>query len=557
MLSLGMVLLVVLSSGALPEADFTNELKKYRPRRNYTSCSYINVDLLSTRDVANSLIQENLCAGLVTGDVFNSTGYSPKTEAAFIFVEQISTIQETIRQVRNYSFWSARSDNHLIICKPLNDSDLLRDLLRGVWKSHIINFVVVFVCNSLQIVSYDPFKAQDVVNLTGVLDHFPDKLTNLHGHQLRVSLFDDFPLTMKRANRWSGKEYTLLATVAEMLNATVKIVEPPENSNYYGAYDDIMTDKADFCFVSHFQLGNIYQDAEFTYPHEMNGVALLMPVTHHTSKFLLVFHPTIWLLFVVVIVSISTMSLLRDRHSFPEMVLYTATCLLGYSFPRFDRKSFLVRSQIIIFIGGAIIIRTAFQSVLTSSFIKSTPVDQINSIAQLQKSSIKIFMSKPLGAIVPQEYNLHERFVYITREERIAMLYENLNTTGGYGMTLTYAQRYVEILKNRGKSTPFYVMKEILVPGYNTFIFQRHSPYIDKISECLLREKQYMLAARRRLAIKNWENDFEGGDQVVLRFQHLQRVFYTLACGLAASFLVFLTELTFYKFHYIFLIVYK
>jgi hypothetical protein len=134
-------------------------------------------------------------------------------------------------------------------------------------------------------------------------------------------------------------------------------------------------------------------------------------------------------------------------------------------------------------------------------------------------------------------------------------LYENLNTTGGYGMTLTYAQRYVEILKDRGRTTRFYVMEEILVPGYNTFIFQRHSPYLDKINECLLREKQYMLAAKRRLKIKS--RKFEGGDQEVLQFQHLQRVFYTLACGLAASFLVFLTELTFHKFHYIFLIVYK
>ncbi|RZB38662.1 hypothetical protein BDFB_011882, partial [Asbolus verrucosus] len=195
-------------------------------------------------------------------------------------------------------------------------------------------------------------------------------------------------------------EIELLKVVTSMMNATFRIVEPPERTNYDGAYDDIGKDKADFCFISHFQLGMIYPDAEFTYPHEKNSVALLMPTDKSNSNTLSMVYPIIWILLVVLIVIISIISMLADvrqKQSFLEIFLEIFFCLLGYSDVHLNKKRFIIKFQIITFILGSIIFRTAFYSSLISYFVRSDPIDQINTIVNLQESDIKIYISIPLG----------------------------------------------------------------------------------------------------------------------------------------------------------------
>jgi hypothetical protein len=73
-----------------------------------------------------------------------------------------------------------------------------------------------------------------MINVTRTPHHFPDKLKNLNGYQLRVSFFDDFPLTQKKNGEWTGRDYTLVKTVTSMMNATFRLVEPPPTTNYMG-----------------------------------------------------------------------------------------------------------------------------------------------------------------------------------------------------------------------------------------------------------------------------------------------------------------------------------
>jgi hypothetical protein len=282
---------IIASCHTFVELDFMKDkLREYRFGENYTSCSYINVNSPESRDISGWFIRENVCPSVVAGDFFNASGYLPKAEAAFIFVETYARIGEIIRKMQNYSFWSGRAQNHFVICKPMKDTNFLRDVLENIWKHNILNFVVIFVQNTLQVFSYDPFK-KEMINMTSTPHHFPDKLKNLNGYQLRVSFFNDFPLTQKTNGEWTGRDYTLLKTVTSMVNATFTIVEPPPGTNYNGAYEDMQSDKADFCFISHFYKEKIDKELECSYPHEKNGISLLMPVMHRKKTLFLVFQP--------------------------------------------------------------------------------------------------------------------------------------------------------------------------------------------------------------------------------------------------------------------------
>jgi hypothetical protein len=539
---------IIASCHTFVELDFMKDkLREYRFGENYTSCSYINVNSPESRDISGWFIRENVCPSVVAGDFFNASGYLPKAEAAFIFVETYARIGEIIRKMQNYSFWSGRAQNHFVICKPMKDTNFLRDVLENIWKHNILNFVVIFVQNTLQVFSYDPFK-KEMINMTSTPHHFPDKLKNLNGYQLRVSFFNDFPLTQKTNGEWTGRDYTLLKTVTSMVNATFTIVEPPPGTNYNGAYEDMQSDKADFCFISHFYKEKIDKELECSYPHEKNGISLLMPVMHRKKTLFLVFQPFTWLLLVTGKIIISLTILLTDKNqqkSLSESVLYVFSCFLGYAFPRFHSKRFIIKFQIIIFVVGSIILRTAFQCFLISYFIKSSPAQQINTITQLQNSDVKIYMSQLLAPFVPEYYDLRKRFIYVTREERMVMLHDKLNTSGAYGMIWTHTNEYVKILNKGQRNILFYGMKEVLVPQYNSYIFKKHSPFLGKFSECLLRERQYMLAKSSDFGTRFKKSSLEEDEEVVLKLQHLQHIFLVLVFGLAASILMFVVELIF------------
>ncbi|KAJ3635898.1 hypothetical protein MTP99_008768 [Tenebrio molitor] len=540
---------IIASCHTFVELDFMKDkLREYRFGENYTSCSYINVNSPESRDISGWFIRENVCPSVVAGDFFNASGYLPKAEAAFIFVETYARIGEIIRKMQNYSFWSGRAQNHFVICKPMKDTNFLRDVLENIWKHNILNFVVIFVQNTLQVFSYDPFK-KEMINMTSTPHHFPDKLKNLNGYQLRVSFFNDFPLTQKTNGEWTGRDYTLLKTVTSMMNATFRLVEPPPTTNYMGAYKDMQSGKSDFCFISHFYKEKIDKELECSYPHEKNGISLLMPVMHRKKTLFLVFQPFTWLLLVTGKIIISLTILLTDKNqqkSLSESVLYVFSCFLGYAFPRFHSKRFIIKFQIIIFVVGSIILRTAFQCFLISCFIKSSPVHQINTITQLQNSDVKIYMSQLLAPFVPEYYDLRKRFIYVTREERMVMLHDKLNTSGAYGMIWTHTNEYVKILNKGQRNILFYGMKEVLVPQYNSYIFKKHSPFLGKFSECLLRERQYMLAKSSDFGTRFKKSSLEEDEEVVLKLQHLQHIFLVLVFGLAASILMFVVELIFF-----------
>ncbi|KAJ3663162.1 hypothetical protein Zmor_007468 [Zophobas morio] len=538
------------------EDQFKKYIVNYQRFKNDSSCSYTNVNSEDTQDVSNLFIKHNQCASVVVGDNFTASGYIPKLQATFIFLKTVQEIVTQIGKLRKHKFWNSRKENHFVICRRVNDIKFLPGLMQTIWKQHILNFVVVLVWKRLEIFSYNPFK-EEVINVTSHkfwhLHLFPDKLSNLYGYQLRVSLFSYFPLITKENGEWMGEDYIRLQLVTSMINATFKIIEPPENTFFGGAYNDVMNDVTDFCFISHYYMHYLYQGAEYTYTHQPDQIIAVVPFQHqtlfHSYTIFSIFNITVWVssisMITILVIFTTIINLLKTKVVQINCLEYFSACLGNY-LPSFDTKPFTIKIVLLIFILTCIIIRTAFQCFLISTFLTPKPDDKITTISEFRKSNLNIYTSAFLANMILFNENLGARVFNMSGPERTKRLY-SLDTSASYIITLTLANKFMATVKSKYARPPFYILEEALVPGMDMYFFQRHSPYLEKFDECLLRQKQYALSEIRIHSGSSLKENISRSENshIALRMEHLQSVFHIFEIGLGLSVIVFMCEILF------------
>ncbi|KAJ3663157.1 hypothetical protein Zmor_007463 [Zophobas morio] len=498
-------------------------------------------------DVLTIFLKENNCPSIIVDENFIETDDEViKSKDSFIFINNITGVDESIDQIRGYTFWSSRSHNHFIICSSVDNTNFLPNLLQTIWENRIVNFVVVFVFDFLQIFSFNPFK-NEMLNLTRRRrNFFPNKVKNLYGHQLRVSLWADWPLTVHENGEWSGDDYEMLQLVMEMVNATLAIVEPPSILNYAGLIKDVQTNNSDFCFTTFFlrQKNETPSNIECSYPHEKNEFVVLIPYdSNHIKKttVMSIFYPSVWATFTVLLILtalVSSFSQQSIRH-FIKFFLYSFGVVIGSVFPFLQKRNLSLKVNVIVFIWNCIVFRTAFQSFLISTSMTPSSYVHIKTIPELRDSQIQIRATRTMINLIPRDYNLQEQIVPIDLNKRQAQL-KARETSAAFLINSFKAEKLIVYWKNLKSASPFYMMQQALLPGSGTFIFQKHSPYLDTINECLQFQKQFGLSKEKTGHDKTRKTE---GGVVPLSLKHLQFIFSVLVWGLVVAFFVFLGEI--------------
>jgi hypothetical protein len=547
----------------LPSENFTEQqLRHYftnyksHTQKIHSFCLYINVN--AHRDISDWFIKHNSCSSVLPGNLSEVPDLFPQTDATFIFLRTYLDVSRVIAQLREYRFWNPSGENHFILCEPFTNADILPELLRLIWKQHIINFVFVVVSGGLEIYSYDGFR-KGITNLSerpGCFDNlFSDELGDLEGYQLRVSLFEQVPLIMKYDGEWYGEDYRMLELVTSAMNASFRIVEPHNNQTYVGSYKNLINDDADFCFNSFFMAPDLFRSTvDYTYPHSYNKFVVLMPVTpqdykEKTHNILSIFAPSVWALIIVLVVTTAitvTAAINWNWFALPEYLLYSLSSLLGYAFFGLNTKPFCVKFQLITFILGSLILRTGFNCFLMSGFMSPYKSDKITTIEELKRSKIGVYMAEDMTPDIPEEFNLHGSFIDVTREELFDRLY-SMDKTVAYVLSEAIVDNFFRWVKNYQQTVPFYVVKEPLLLGYDVYILQKHSPYVKKVNKLVLQGRENVLLNNYEIDRRFYPRNGTVEDRlVVLTMGHISSIFYVLIGGLAASCLIFLGEL-FYK----------
>lgn len=141
----------------------------------------------------------------------------------------------------------------IVICHKERKTAQLTSLLMRVWMDYrILRLTLVSYNNNIEIIRYNPFR-NEIIHLSGDLLHacalFSYKMSNLHRHTLKVSMYP-FPLEIIiKDGKLQGTGLRTFNIIAEKLNASLDAVIPElqRNQSYFnGAKADVLFGKTDF-----------------------------------------------------------------------------------------------------------------------------------------------------------------------------------------------------------------------------------------------------------------------------------------------------------------------
>lgn len=517
----------------------------YQPQKsinNYRTCCFIN----SYSYISNWFIKFSNCPTFIINNKTKRIGNESPSNAQgfFIFLEQKDNVTNIIERFRKFKIWSATVHHYFIFVSMVkfNQTLILNRFLSNLWNMHLLNIAVIYVDQQLEVIDFNPF-SKTLINITKNPSFlFSDKLANMHGFQLRVSLFEQmFLLEKKSSKHWSGEDFSMLKLITFILNATFKIIEP-EEADHSSAYKDVSNNIADFCLNQYFHTYDKASrlKADYTYPHIQNEILLLLPYLPQANrlKILQIFEPVIW--FVIVIMLLVIWCFFRVTATSVSCLRLFAV-LLGENTPSFQRKKCNAKLLLIVFVFTASALQSTFNSVLISTIINPGKFTQIISISEVRDSKMSILSSKLLAIRIPSEYGIHKQFITASPSYRSQKLRE-LNDSYAYVCTTRIAKNFFQSIDKSGEKQKFYLLKEVLVPGLNTYIFQNHSPYTEKISSILMLQSQYGISNKFNLDISIARNNSSNKNDVVLEWKHLEFCFYLLFGGWVISFLAFVVE---------------
>lgn len=367
-------------------------------------------------------------------------------------------------------------------------------------------------------------------------------------------MFNQSPFAVKQDGQWHGRDYQQLKLITSMMNASFKIMPPQENErlSYTDAYNDIAAKKVDMCFISHFQVINHFKKVSYTYPHESNSLVIFMPATKSLKKrksLFSIFGKYVWILLCVLIITMFISLLITQKpyskNNFCNGFVTLSAIMFSLPAPHFSKRKTLVKYQLHLFCLACMIFRTAFQCFIISSIVSPMQVDKIKKISEVTNLNIRIYSSQTLVDLIPEQYKIKDQLAIITRKDRYRKIFNFDDPNAAFFLTSIQAEMILSRLRNQMKKLPFYVVKEALIPGFDNYILQRHSPFTQKINGLLLKEVQYGFDQVLDM-IDNNNNTLRNqtdAENVALNMRHMSSVFVVLTIGLLVSFFVLLLEL--------------
>lgn len=488
----------------------------------------------------------------------------------------------------------------------------LKNILQIIWlKYRILNVFLStpsLPCIENYIFTWDPFfvgkngdfgrlkrlkiNADDPDTLSG----FFNAMENMNGFLLKVVVFERFPtmftvdfqsgmiIDMKntanlKVENMSGLDGQVLKTITSKMNCSVSLSQPSnnaeygyqlENGSYVGLIGDIINRRVDFAangvFLKNYGTAT---GSEFTTPISWDSMCIVVPRAKFIPLWLqtfLCFSPLVWglLSLTVLICSLTRYTLrLLLRKERPERTFFLIlieTMLIFVGSPGNLPRGFSERTLLVFWFFFGIIVMGTFQGTLYESFTNPLRYHDLNTLAELDKSGLKIGTSSPnLGDIFGKDndsvtlMHLREKVEVfknpeISTIERTATKKDIAAIERKNDLSLTIKMKFLDengdkILHKIGECPSSYYLTYLVPSG--AFYIPRMNYLLRRIFESGLIEYWYNTTVNDMLIKSRYSmiEKFHAKDQAVAyNFANLQTSFIILASGLLMSTFVFIGE---------------
>lgn len=513
------------------------------------------VTILSDADVDTSHVVDKICRSLHQANVasYHYEGIQKRTieNSIVVVVNDALHFQTRLDIMRNKTEVASSARVMFIF---LDDSINVTAFARKLWENNrLLNFGLMYYNKEVKVTCYNPF-LKKMSTYSQDLENFPifrtDKLSNMHGYPLKVSLFEYKPRIVQINGQFYGRDVMVLDRIIWQLNASKEVVVP-EDHFYSGAFTDMVNGKSDILFVPGFLDNSTSNASVCGYPYIRDDfviVAPKAPILPLYKNISLTFNREVWVLLGMTILTLSVIFLLSDYRNYMEIV----RILVNSGTPILKESASWKKVLIIFYIEFAIIMSIAFQSSLTSALMIPRHMKDLETVADLDKSSYTVIVSKVfMDVYKPQTYFNAPIEVVDTKAYLINMM-KNKSDGYCYVISKTTADMCVDYVSRKYRQTVYHILQQSLVPGYSAFHFPIGSPYVDKINQLVLRDQEHGFTGSsvlQQVLIEETIREERMVDQaissntlIVLTFSHLQTAFYILGFGYGLSAAVFVAE---------------
>jgi ribosomal protein S17E len=389
---------------------------------------------------------------------------------------------------------------------------------------------------------------------------FVEKFTNLHGFSLRLSYLEDQYRMMESNGQLEGLDAEYLKTILSKLNANVDVVEKVnqiesskiEVNNIAGIYDLSFN-------MAHQKIKSKGDQTNYLYPHEILEVRVLVPKAKLASSLKLFLQPfsiKVWITLIVVFMTLGWGWHRLNRRYSKKKLTRTE---IGFQLTRmqitqgFNLASIIVplrfkRVFVIGFIFWSFVLSQAYQSVMIANLLEPFSNTEINTIKQLNKSSLTIYTSQTYfllaNEVLPNMINLK-----VNTKKYVSALKHEFEPNTAYVMSNIDAYSIIYSEKNIKNGRPImHLMEEVLAYAPQSYVINKKLPLKEEIDDIIGRIRasgidQYWKTLAFGRAEVRYKQKLAQTPQPSLKLEQFGYAFKVLFIGHTLAFIVFIFEL--------------
>lgn len=475
-----------------------------------------------------------------------------------------------LEKLQSIYFWRQRDKVLLLILNEFRKAQLknLNQLIFICWKKKILNISFAFVGTSITTFIYNPFSSNKSIEISVSESSsiFPDKLRNLYGYKINVSMFPNILDAIPNGNKFKGKDGLMASTVESILNASFTYIGPMDGVDYgenlggmrmSGVFGDVAKGRTEIAFNSRYLKGEFENLLEATYPHGRDDLTGLIPVIKPSDikDFGRNFNTQVWLLFIstqlILFCLICILMTITENLIEPLMIASVLFRLILGQPVQYYSNINMVRLVLLSVTYIAFFFEIAYMSQLASILAVPRKPNQINTLEELAESDLKIYtlsrFKKMLNRTLkePIRQKLVEKLMTFQETEQI----DELNEHKFIG-AICKEHIAVYIVQQRNNYGKFYrIMNEKPMPSIICYGVRYGSPLLDKLNVIINRliaagiPNQWRKLTLQEMSIKgNMYQKMEDTNERTLTLKNLIHVFYCLIFGWGLGIFVFFME---------------
>ncbi|THK33218.1 uncharacterized protein LOC114841598 [Diachasma alloeum] len=504
----------------------------------------------------------------------------PKLRHVVGIFESIDTVHPINWKMLYGSTCLSRTKIVLWITRHADDDDI-KSILKAFWSLDFLNVILVTMSDDstnhgLAVHSYDPFwvnkgGVRGKVYTLAVADLlYPNKMKNLQGYPIAVSMYDTFlshPVTNISQLR-ANSDVELLLSLSSWLNFTIDLRSRPiSTAEYYrmkspngtvvGIIYDLITNYSEVLGNSHIW-GKASDRVEFLLPHARFISEAVVPMPEVIPEIICIFKSFDVMTFILLILFsfISVIYMYSKGTNAP--VLNTFRLIIHHQFyqvgTRVSEKVLAI--SWIVFAGLFLLIQ---QSHLIENMTNPLFEKRIDTLKQLADSDLTVMTDAEHFPLLNRSRDevMQKIVSRITTKHSSRYCYERLIAGGNVAcflntVIISSVRSKPEITQSYLKIPKMHKMREIVGQYWRAIIVKKGFPYLSKFNAGIGRLMQTGFVtkwqARDRERLK--PRVIHADDAVPLNLSHFRGPFIIFLFGIVVATCAFIYEIVIYRVKY-------